>query len=341
MTALTTAKTPAAPRPAALRFGTARAVLRLHRAALYAWTALVTAAAALTLWAYAALAGPAVAAYRRLQACDYTCAFDESAYLAFKDVSQYAHYTVTFLPLLVAAWAGAVLTARDMENGTAQLAWTQSVSPARWLAAKLAVPALLVTAGSTLLVLLHHLMWDAGRGGNGLPWHDLMVFQANGPTTVALALFALAAGALTGLLLRRSLASLAVTTAATGALWWALNGYRGWFWPPVTRTTSLEQGPWYSGLATGRGVLDSAGARLPLPRCTSAWDPARACAGTFERLHVTGYYSDVQPASHYWLLQLTATGAALALTGLTALAAFRLLKRRTEGTGAVTTEAAG
>jgi hypothetical protein len=339
MTALAPARTQDGPDPATPRLGTARAVLRLHRAALYGWTVLVAAAAALMLWAYAALAGPAVAAYRHLRACDHSCAYDQDAYLAFKDASLYAHYTVTFLPLLVAAWAGAVLTARELENGTAQLAWAQSVSPARWLAAKLAVPALLAGAGTALLVVLHHLMFDAGQGGNGLAWHDILVFQANGPTTVALTLFALAAGALAGLLLRRSLAALAVTVASTGVLWYALNGYRAFFWPPVTRTTSLRQGPWYGGLATDRGVVDSAGNQLPAPHCAASWDPAKACAGTFERLHVTGFYSDLQPASHYWPLQLTATATALVLTALTVLAAFRVLKRRTEGARA--TETAG
>ncbi|MET8225558.1 hypothetical protein [Streptomyces sp. NPDC005301] len=333
MTALTTADAPVSARPAAGRPGTVRAVLRLHRAALYAWAAVITAASALMLWAYAALAGPASDAYRRLRACDYSCAYDQDAYLAFKDASTYAHWTVTFLPLLVAAWAGAVLTARELESGTARLAWTQSVTPARWLAAKLAVPAALVTAGTVPLVVLHHLMWDAGRGGNNLAWHDILVFQANGPTTVALALFALAAGALAGLLLRRTLAALAVTAAATGLLWYALNGYRAWFWPPVTRTTSLQEGPWYGGLTTDRGIVDAAGTQLPMPHCVASWDHARACADTFERLHVTAFYSDVQPASHYWPLQLSATGAALALTALTVLAAFRVLKRHTDGTG--------
>ena len=36
--------------------------------------------------------------------------------------------TVSYLPLLVAAWAGATLTGRELENGTAQLAWTQSIT---------------------------------------------------------------------------------------------------------------------------------------------------------------------------------------------------------------------
>ncbi|MFD5075408.1 ABC transporter permease [Streptomyces sp. NPDC058371] len=339
MTTLSATDTRAPAGGTPVRLGTLRAMLRLHRSALYVWAVAVAAVAALMLWAYGSLADPAVTAYQRLKACDYSCAYDNGAYVAFKDYSLYAHYAVTFVPLLVALWAGATLTARELETGTAQLAWTQSLSPARWLAAKLAVPAAVITAGTALLVVLHHLMWDAGRGANSLAWSDILVFQANGPTTVALALFGLAAGALTGLLLRRPLPALAVTFLLTGALAFVLNWYRAWFWPAVTTITPLKEGPWYGGLATDRGVVDATGNQLPLPRCGSAWGPSTACADTFDRLHLTGFYSDIQPASHYWPLQLTATGAVLALTALTALAAFRVLKRHTTGTGGAGTAA--
>jgi hypothetical protein len=339
MTALTTAGTRAPARATSVRFGTLRAMLRLHRSALYVWAVAVAAAAALMLWAYGSLATPAVTAYQRLKACDYSCAYDSTSYVAFKDYSLYAHYAVTFVPLLVAVWAGATLTARELETGTAQLAWTQSLSPARWLAAKLAVGAAVITAGTALLVLLHHLMWEAGRGANSLAWHDIMVFQANGPTTVALALFGLAAGALTGLLLRRPLPALAVTFLVTGALSSVLNWFRAWFWPTVTTITPLKEGPWYGGLATDRGVVDASGAQLPLPTCGTAWSPTSACADTFDQRQLTGFYSNIQPASHYWPLQLTATGAVLALTALTVLVAFRVLKRHTTGPGRAGTAA--
>jgi hypothetical protein len=61
---------------------------------------------------------------------------------------------ITYLPFAVAAYAAGVLVARDLENGTAALASTQSVSPARWLVAKLAVPGLLVMGVTEVLTLL-------------------------------------------------------------------------------------------------------------------------------------------------------------------------------------------
>ncbi|MEU0393296.1 hypothetical protein ABZ208_11045 [Streptomyces sp. NPDC006208] len=41
---------------------------------------------------------------------------------------------IAWLPFAVAVYAGGVLIVRELERGTAALAWTQSVTPARWLA---------------------------------------------------------------------------------------------------------------------------------------------------------------------------------------------------------------
>lgn len=325
MTAATVAGTKATPTP----YATARAMLRLHRPALFLWTGVVLAALALMVWGYGWLADPAAAAYQHLKACDYACSYDQDAYLAYKDVLRYASYVVTFLPLLVAAWAGATLTSRELENGTAQLVWTQSVTPARWLAAKLLAPAALLTAGASLLVLLHHLLWAEGRRADVLGWNDILVFQANGPTTVALTLFGLAAGALTGLLLRRSLAALAVTVAVTAAVGFGLNWFRGYFWPTVTVTTSLKDGPWFGGPVVSYGAVTSTGTHVPVPDCAQYWSSAEDCRVQLEEQHIVRFYSDMHPFSHYWPLQLTAAAVTLALTGLVVLLAFRALARHT------------
>ncbi|WP_308216378.1 hypothetical protein [Streptomyces ortus] len=101
--------------------------------------------------------------------------------------------------LLPAAVAGGALVGRELENGTAELAWTQSVSPARWPAAKLAVPALLLTAGGTVFVLVFRWAWAADRDLMGDDWTFHDVFAARGPALVAYALCGLGVGALAGL----------------------------------------------------------------------------------------------------------------------------------------------
>jgi hypothetical protein len=94
----------------------------------------------------------------------------------------------------VAAFAAGALIGRELENGTAQLAWTQSVSPTRWLAATLAVPAALLTVGGTVFVLVFRWAWAANRDLMGDDWTFTDVFAARGPALVAYGLCGLAVG---------------------------------------------------------------------------------------------------------------------------------------------------
>ncbi|MGH1554198.1 hypothetical protein ACRAWF_26440 [Streptomyces sp. L7] len=165
MTALATAPT-AHPRLAR----TWHAVLRLHRPALILWGVFVAAVSAVLLWAYGPGGNAASAAWQRkctVDLCDVGYAVD-IYHLAYR----FSEAAIDFLPVLVALWAGSMLIGRELENGTAELAWSQSVSPARWLAAKLAVPAVLLTAGTILLGLLHRLLFDAHQVPKGWNWSD-------------------------------------------------------------------------------------------------------------------------------------------------------------------------
>lgn len=132
-------------------------VVRVHRTALIVWGSFVVAVVAFLVWAMGVTAGPARAeAFHCLHSdsCDVTATLEYSAIL---------RYTATVLSHCfygVAAWAGAALIARELESGTAGLAWTQSVSPARWLAAKLAMPALLITLSGTVLVAAYRWSWS-------------------------------------------------------------------------------------------------------------------------------------------------------------------------------------
>lgn len=312
-----------------------RWLLRLHRPALCVWAGLVLVVSATLLWLGGPLTDAAAAAWRQYDACGTaaTCAYDQSAILRYKDVLQYATVAVLAVPFLVAAWAGATLTSRELETGTARLAWTQSVSPARWLAAKLAVPAALIAVGTGLLVGLYHLAWSAGRGrsiNSAKPWYDIPTFYAGGPTTVALALAGLAAGALVGLVWRRSLPALITSVVTTAGVFGVIHLALPYLWPSVIRASSLRlDAPAGTGLTVDAGVLTSTGARLTDPGCGSSRWPH--CRATYDKLDAVSYYRDYHPFSHYWPLQLTTTALTLAIGALLALAAFRMLKRRTVG----------
>lgn len=307
-----------------------RWLLRLHRPTAVAWTAFVLVMAGALLWLGGPLTEASAAAWKEYNACGFSarCSYDQDAILRYKDVYTYTTYAVLAAPFLVAAWAGGSLTGREMESGTARLAWTQGVSPARWLAARLAFPAVLIAASTGLLAWLHRLAWTRAedRVDTAKVWDEFSTFYSNGTVPVALALAGLAAGALAGLLLRRTLAALTVAAVALGGLWAAVHTALPRLWPTVTETSGLRDGPRGDGIVIGQGVVTADGDRLGLPCFTSI---ESGCASTLSDMHAVSFYRDFHPAAHYWPLQLVASGVVLAVAALLAYAAFRLLRHRT------------
>ncbi|MGW2746708.1 ABC transporter permease [Streptomyces sp. NPDC001450] len=326
MTAVTT---PAAVRRPHL----ARWVLRLHRPELLVWAALVVLGAALLLWLGGPLTDAAANGWRQYNACDWSekCAYDQDAILRYKDAYDYLTLPLAALPLLVAAWAGAALTGRELESGTARLAWAQGVTPARWLATRLALPAAAVTAGTSLLVFLHHRAWSAARGrvDTAKSWWDPWTFHTNGPTTVTLSLAALAVGALAGLALRRALPALAVSLVVTAGVWGLAHWLMPHLWPVVTRVNGFKQGNGapYTGITVDQGLITRTGEHIPEPDCTA--DTTEECLRMFEKRGAVGFFHTYHPYAHYWPLQLTTSALALALAGLFTVAAFLVLRRLT------------
>ncbi|MER7763195.1 ABC transporter permease [Streptomyces sp. NPDC097619] len=323
---------PTAPRTPATAPRLTRWLLRLHRPALSVWTALVLLLSAALLWMGGPLTDAAAEAWARYNACGGAagCNYDQPAIIRYKEIYSVTTFAIPALPLLVAAWAGATLTSRELETGTAQLTWAQSVSPVRWLTARLALPAVLVALGTGLLVTLHHLAWSAGDGriDTAKSWSDFPTFYAGGPLTVALALAALAVGALVGLLWRRSLPSLAGSVLATGAVAAAVHTALPHLWSGVTQTSTRAEGaPSGTGIAIDEGIVTSTGTRLADPRCGGEYFPD--CRAAYDRLDAVGYFREYHPVSHYWPLQLTATALTLGITALLVLAAFRVLRART------------
>src|SRR5450432_73149 len=114
------------------------------------------------------------------------------------------------VPALVGAFWGAPLIAREFESGTHRLAWTQSVTRTRWLAAKV----LIVGLGSVVATGLLSLMvtwWSSpidrahtNRFGSGM-------FGERNIAPLGYAAFGFALGVVAGLLIRRTLPAMATT----------------------------------------------------------------------------------------------------------------------------------
>ncbi|MFF1646674.1 ABC transporter permease subunit [Streptomyces sp. NPDC058240] len=130
--------------------------------------------------------------------------------------------TLSALPLLLAVFVGAPLIAGDQEQGTAQLVTTQSVSRRRWVATKFAWCYAAVIVTGAVLSALFTWWWKPYRSVFPGLWWDGAIFDSTGPMLPALCLFLTAAGITIGVLVRRILASMAITlvfAAAFGVFW--------------------------------------------------------------------------------------------------------------------------
>ncbi|NEC02269.1 ABC transporter permease [Streptomyces anulatus] len=315
--------------PAALR-GPVRVLLRVHRKTLFAGAALLVIGIGI------------VVAHRVWMASSKVLCADGDTTTCGDDVyvSSYAHTsTETFLAdgggalLLLAGLIGVFvagpLIARELESGTFRLAWAQSVSPARWLAARLAVPAALTVIGLTVLVVVYRWgLWAlrAGPYNPGLRWFADGVFPGTGPAVLGYALLAVAVGALCAVLVRRTLLSMSLSALVLGAVGIGLSTWRYLLWPAVLRQGEgpklLRDSDWF----LEGGMLTASGSKVYWRDCYHAGseDGYEACMR--DRGGVTPF-AEVHPASHYWPLQLVETGILIALAALAVFAAFRVLRR--------------
>jgi hypothetical protein len=262
---------------------------------------------------------------------------------------------VIAVPALIGIFWGAPLIGRELETGTHQLAWNQTVTRTRWLAVKLVVVGVAVLATTAILSWL--LTWWAGPLDhlNGSRW-AAMTFASRDIVPLGYAAFAFALGTTLGLLLRRTLPAMAITLAVfTAVQIFVPTLIRPHLLPSTTASFPINQ-------ASASQFLNFEGSqtefRFDLPTPRGAWltsrPPVMNSAGQVVRtenyadcfpdsqgdapdlsqigaclakdnLHQTVTY---HPASHYWPLQWLETGIFLVLAGALAGACFWRIRRR-------------
>lgn len=315
--------------------GPARVVIRQHLWPLWGAGVLalagIAALAGFLLWpdsAAGAFADSGCSVEHTVRGCgDIVRDFLDSEYRIHQAVGR-AAAVMTVLPAFVGLFVAGPVIGRELESGTYKLAWTQSVSPARWLAAKLAVPAVLTLVGVGVLSAV--CSWARSRTDRThypVDWDDRMAYGSMGTVPVGYALCMLALGALAGLVLRRTVAAMVTTVIGYGVLAAALNTVRNGLWPTAHSTYVPESTPELPGGASSvaSGWLTADGARLPWSTCPRGGAGLEQCLADE---HIVRGYVDYHPASHFWPLQLVETGILLALAGLAVLLAFRVLRRR-------------
>ncbi len=119
------------------------------------------------------------------------------------------------LPALAGLFVGAPLLAREFEQGTYRVAWTQGITRRGWLLSKSALLGLAIVAAAAVASLV--VMWwrepfDALQGRMGPS-----AFDVEGVVVPAYAVFALSVGVLAGLLLRRTVTAMTATLVVFAA----------------------------------------------------------------------------------------------------------------------------
>ncbi|MEU8424289.1 ABC transporter permease subunit [Micromonospora sp. NPDC048835] len=250
------------------------------------------------------------------------------------------------LPALLGIFWGAPLVARELESGTYRMVFSQSVSRSRWLLVKLAVGGAAAALGAGLLSLVLT-GWAQPIDGASADRMDPLVFAARGIVPVGYAVLAFVVGVTAGLLLRRTLAAMAVTLLVIVSLQIAAPFVvRPWLAQPITTVSPLRvdgdygismspddgrmtlhvepdrRGDWILSSTT----ITSTGAEFSGPADTTQCGPRaprdrETCPRWLEGQNLSLKVSYV-PGSTFWRLQWREFGVLIAVT--VALSAFSL-----------------
>ena len=323
------------PRPVPWR-RMAGVIWRQHRFALAGVSALLGALAVL-LW----IAGLQLHhAYATAVACrpSGSPACQEAA-LTFEGMDGFLANGIILqvLPVLIGAFVGAPLLAREMETGTFQYAWTQGFGRWRWALAKLVPLALAVAIPAWLFSLL--LSWyyqpyfAASNQSLGLtemtPFFPGL-FDLRGAAFAAWTLAAFAIGAVAGMLTRRVVPAIVATLAVYGGLAFAASGLlrEHYLTPLVTANPNVPESAWVLSQWWTRGartvsqsamrpVIDSTWLRLgPVVNNSAQKQSAYDSVLRYLTKHGYTYWTRYQPASRFWPFQWIEGGWLLALSVL-------------------------
>jgi ABC-2 type transport system ATP-binding protein len=125
------------------------------------------------------------------------------------------------IPVLMGVFAGAPILARELDTGTFRFAWTQGAGRTRWTLARLALPALTLTALAAAFSQLFGWFfypWFAAREFAQASSFAPVYFTLTGIAFAAWTLAAFAIGALASVLIRRVVPAMAVAMAAWAGL---------------------------------------------------------------------------------------------------------------------------
>ena len=254
------------------------------------------------------------------------------------------------LPVLIGAFVGGPLLAREMETGTFRYAWTQGFGRRRWALAKLVTLAVAVMVPAVLLSLELAWYYQPYFAPRNLsialteltPFYPAL-FDLHGVVFAAWTLAAFSIGALAGMLIRRVVPAIAATLAVYAGLAFTVGAFlREHYLAPLVTTSSLNVpssawilSQWWTkggttvSSAAMNHVIDNTFTSLN-PTVNSPGQKYTAYNTVLQYLteHGYTYWTRYQPGSRYWPFQWIESGWLLALSAACIAAAVWLVRRR-------------
>lgn len=247
------------------------------------------------------------------------------------------------LPLLAGMFWAAPLLTREYEAGTHRLAWTQSVSPLRWITTKIVLICSVTTLAALALGLVAAWTLAPLAPAFGTRFNSTW-FDIQGVVPAACMFFALAAGIASSAVLRRTIPAMAIALVLFAAARFPVHLVRSHLAPTAVHTVAYPLADLLPNIDSGyavhtgrvdpndwilsttrfnpdghevggfnnRDVLITYCPALP-PRGEVTRAEQQACLPLLRGLsgrEVTRY----QPASHFWRIQAT-EAAAFAILG--------------------------
>jgi hypothetical protein len=251
----------------------------------------------------------------------------------------------TAVPVLPGLLWGAPTVASELETGTNQFAWTQTITRRRWLAVKTGwlLLAAAVPAGAVSAIVT----WWSGPD-NALTAGAFQVnrFDITDIVPAGYAIFAMALGICAGTVLRRTLPALAITLAGFASIRLVIaTSLRLRYMTPVTVYYKLTAPftPSGSYLQVGNGFVSPDGKPAALDYAVPNFNGVPVPAGCLRTtqnnpnpqavlpcMAAHGYrgYLSYQPASRFWAFQGIETGIFVILAAVLIGITFWVLKRR-------------
>jgi hypothetical protein len=305
-----------------------RLTLRQHRLQLGSGVVVIAALAALLLWTghqmtgYLHSSGLSTCLASGAGCDDLSHLFETRYGGLLRNVAW-----LNFVPMLVGIFWGAPLVAREVEQGTHRLAWTQSISRFRWLATKLAVFLAATAALAAVFSVLFGWWFQPFARvniGGGFARMDMNVFDFQGIVPIGYAVYAFALGTTGGVVIHRTLPAMAVTLAGYLPVRLEMQSLRAHLFTPLR----LVYPPFGTSPRAGRGdwvvhsaLVDARGHVLPSDVVFTTCPPA---AGGSKTSDVTaclvghGFHTvdSYQPATRFWALQSVETAVFIGLATL-------------------------